>query len=83
MKIGDKVIYIFDPYTNKKYPLDSIVYATVIGPPRVILDENPAIKPIKNLIGDTGMHGQIANSNYLYKLGDHKVVKMIFERGIE
>jgi len=78
MKVGDKVIYIFDPYTG---PLDNIIVARLTRLPNVsMFDKNPAIKPIKSLIGKTGMHEQIAKSNYLYELGDHKVIKIIFEK---
>ena len=82
MKIGDKVIYIFDPYG--KNPLDHISYATLTRPARAsMFDSDPAIKPIENLHGEGGMHEQIAKEDYLYLIGDHKVITKIFERGLE
>lgn len=79
MKIGDKVIYIFDPYPSKNYPLEDIVIARLT---RLSGVKNPAIKPIKNLVGNAGMHEQVTNSSFLYELGDYKVIRKIFERGI-
>lgn len=82
MKIGDKVIYIFDPYGRNE--LGHITYATLTRPASAsMFDKDPAIKPIENLHGEGGMHEQVAKESYLYEIGDHKVITKIFARGLE
>ena len=41
------------------------------------------ITPLEILHGEAGMHDQITIRSYIHEYGDNKVIKMIFERGLD
>ena len=85
MNKGDKVIYIFDPYSKQGGTIDSIMYAEIKKLPGdgFLEPDSYTIHPIRMIYGKSEMHDQIAAENYLYEIGDRKVVRMIFERKLE
>lgn len=82
MKLGDTIIYLWNPHKNK--PIVSISVATLTREEnKSMFDKDPAFKPIKRLFGEGGTHEQQAKSFYLYDIGNPEVIRKIFTLGVE
>ena len=82
MKKGDKVIYMFVP--DKYHPISSIMSATILKTSKenFFPSSDYTIHPIERIYGEGGTHDQMAKEQLLYEIGDRKVIKMIFEKGL-